>query len=468
MLSASRNSSRMVLNNSPLKHMINRRSIPRPGNRSGFFAFVGIYLAFLFVLFRGCEVQAQTSPDSNVQLVAALVDTIRAQDSIEATDVFLVPFQKEILAVAKKHSLPPALLAAFIQEESAFDQWATRTEPHYKTKKVVIAEARAHSRLHRGVPTVATEIDNRSMSYGLMQPMGQVAREQGYKARYLTALFAPFDNIEQGAIHLKAKLKRYPGDTLSAISAYNQGNNRRSGNDFTNARYVYRLMAANEIYKPIFERLLSSSKSNVKAKPHIRKSRSVSPDPDHLQHEVRSRSSSAYSNNESRTSVTRSVRERPDSTTVPIEISTPPLAVSGRASVRRTSPRGTSKLSDSSRLHTSRSSSSDTSSAVWRCLDSLIYSTDSAGGFVALGPDSLTVCRQDGSDSVYIDLRKAPRRKALVVQYVAQDSVIQSETTSMQSVMLPSEPPASSEPWYESPLLVLAGALLGLLLGITL
>ena len=79
---------------------------------------------------------------------------------------------------------------------------------------------------------------------GLMQPMGEVAREQGFDSTYLSALFEPFNSIDQGATLLKKLLTRYGHDTLAAISAYNQGSARRTHGTFENAQYVYRVSVA--------------------------------------------------------------------------------------------------------------------------------------------------------------------------------------------------------------------------------
>jgi hypothetical protein len=176
----------------------------------------------------------------------------QAGDSIEASSGILVPFQKEIKAVAREHGLPASLLAAFIQEESAWNPWATREEPGYLRNPIVIRAAKLWSKRHNGMPTALTELNDRSRSIGLMQPMGEVAREQGYDSTYLASLYLPRNSIEQGATLLKRQLRRYGGDTLSAISAYNQGNNRKRHGMFENARYVYRVSLAQRKYHELF------------------------------------------------------------------------------------------------------------------------------------------------------------------------------------------------------------------------
>lgn len=186
-------------------------------------------------------------PDS----VAYHVERMQHRDSLIASTAMLLPYRSEILTMADSFDVPPSLLAAVIQEESRFDPWAARTEPHYKRNRTVQAESLAWSRRHHGTPTAATELDDRSRSIGLMQVMGQVAREQGCQERYLSALHLPRNGIHHGAKRLRILLDRYRGDTLAAISAYNQGNNRKRKGLFVNARYVYRVTIAWELYRRI-------------------------------------------------------------------------------------------------------------------------------------------------------------------------------------------------------------------------
>lgn len=84
--------------------------------------------------------------------------------------------------------------------------------------------------------------------------MGETAREQGFMARYLAELYLPANSIQHGAKLLRTLLDRYHGDTLSAISAYNQGSARRKAGVFLNARYVYRVCLAWRAYQVMFKR----------------------------------------------------------------------------------------------------------------------------------------------------------------------------------------------------------------------
>jgi soluble lytic murein transglycosylase-like protein len=193
------------------------------------------------------------TPRSAPDVIASELDTLLRDDSLSASQPLLVPFAAEIRAIARAEQLPPALLAGIIQEESRFDMWATRMEPRYMNSRRVSQAAAIWSRAHSGTPTAFTELTDRSRSYGLMQIMGETAREEGYSARYLASLFHADSGLRAGAAHLKALILRYKSDTLSAISAYNQGSARRRNGVFANARYVYRVAVAWRMYEALFK-----------------------------------------------------------------------------------------------------------------------------------------------------------------------------------------------------------------------
>ena len=185
--------------------------------------------------------------------VDASTNLALAVDSAQATVQQLVPYAAEIDSAARTYKLPPSLLAGVIQEESRFVEWATREEPRYLHNRKLSKAAWRWSTAHNGVPNAFTELSDRARSYGLMQVMGETAREQGFTGRYLAELYLPRNSIECGALLLKRLLKRYHNDTLSAISAYNQGSARKHGGVFANARYVYRVTLAWRAYERVFK-----------------------------------------------------------------------------------------------------------------------------------------------------------------------------------------------------------------------
>jgi soluble lytic murein transglycosylase-like protein len=193
------------------------------------------------------------------EVVAQVADDIESADSLSAGEPMLLPFEGLIQEESKLHHVPATLIAAVIQEESRFDAWAERVEVGYTRNPRIKHEARRWAAAHGNTPSVATELADRSRSMGLMQVMGEVAREQQFDARYLSGLFEPANSINQGATLLRKLLDRYPKDTLAAISAYNQGfarkrhASRRRAAAFLNARYVYRVMIAWRTYEKLFE-----------------------------------------------------------------------------------------------------------------------------------------------------------------------------------------------------------------------
>lgn len=118
-------------------------------------------------------------------------------------------YGKIIQKVSVESGLTPDLIAAVIYEESRGDQWACRYEPGFFTKYL---EGKRNSQIpgywpKDTPPTISTEMRLRSCSFGLMQIMGQVAREYNFEDRYLTSLFDPVVNISLGAKILAHKMK---------------------------------------------------------------------------------------------------------------------------------------------------------------------------------------------------------------------------------------------------------------------
>lgn len=120
-----------------------------------------------------------------------------------------------IVQSAREHKLDPAVVYGVVMTESGGNPFAVRFEPYYR-----------YLYKPAGVrPTgcsVATEETMQKCSIGLMQVMGAVYRERGFRDRWLSELFAlPRLQIEYGCQHLAAKIKRYGLER--GISAYNAG-----------------------------------------------------------------------------------------------------------------------------------------------------------------------------------------------------------------------------------------------------
>lgn len=128
-----------------------------------------------------------------------------------------MPPSAELLALARaaatKHALDPALVCAVIEQESSWDTHAIRYEPAF----------RVHYVAPLGLPP--TEEVARSISWGLMQVMGQVAREHGFTGKFLSALCDPPAGLDVGCVVLAAKIKAASGEIPRALQLWNGGAN---------------------------------------------------------------------------------------------------------------------------------------------------------------------------------------------------------------------------------------------------
>ncbi len=71
----------------------------------------------------------------------------------------------------------------------------------------------------------ASEAYARGFSWGLMQVMGQVARESGFDALFLSALCDPEQGLAVGCKVLRKKIDAMAGDTTRGLLAWNGGSN---------------------------------------------------------------------------------------------------------------------------------------------------------------------------------------------------------------------------------------------------
>jgi soluble lytic murein transglycosylase-like protein len=115
-------------------------------------------------------------------------------------------------ATAKAHALPEDLVCAVCEHESNWQPWAFKPEPAFEKRYV------------DPIPRLALEENwGRSMSWGLMQIMGQTARELGFKYEYLSELCDPPVGIEYGCRKLERAMRLHPDDVRAALLVYNGG-----------------------------------------------------------------------------------------------------------------------------------------------------------------------------------------------------------------------------------------------------
>jgi soluble lytic murein transglycosylase-like protein len=134
------------------------------------------------------------------------------------------------IETARKHSLDPALVCAVIEQESAWNPWAMRYEPAF---------AKYIASLFTNNKVSASEAYARGFSWGLMQVMGQVARENGFSDRFLSGLCDPSVGIEFGCRVLRKKIDLAKGDTLEGLLAWNGRGNPNYGQEVLARRGKY-------------------------------------------------------------------------------------------------------------------------------------------------------------------------------------------------------------------------------------
>lgn len=132
---------------------------------------------------------------------------------------------------SKSYNLDSRLVGAIICTESAGNECTTRYESGWKYFYQQDEYAKT-----LGI-TVNTEMVHQATSWGLMQIMGSVAREQGF-ADHLNKLTNPNTNLIYGCSFLVKLYKKY-GLLPDVIASYNAGSPRKdeSGN-YVNHQYV--------------------------------------------------------------------------------------------------------------------------------------------------------------------------------------------------------------------------------------
>lgn len=115
---------------------------------------------------------------------------------------------------AKRHNLSPALVCAVIEQESSWDPWVTRYEWQFFDRYMV--------RLLGAAAPTDTQARGLATSWGLMQVMGQTAREHGYHEP-LAKLCDAATGLEWGCRILNRKLAMHPMNPEKGLLAWNGG-----------------------------------------------------------------------------------------------------------------------------------------------------------------------------------------------------------------------------------------------------
>jgi hypothetical protein len=133
-----------------------------------------------------------------------------------------MPAKDDLIAIARKiatqHHLDAEVVCGMCERESTWDPWSIRYEDGFYTR--YIEKMIASHQL-----TDPTEEHARAFSWGLMQVMGEVAREMGYTGP-LAQLCEPATGIEVGCRALAHKIATNQGAIADALQAYNGGANK--------------------------------------------------------------------------------------------------------------------------------------------------------------------------------------------------------------------------------------------------
>jgi soluble lytic murein transglycosylase-like protein len=128
--------------------------------------------------------------------------------------------------IALAHQLPGDLVCAIIEQESSWNPNATRFEPAFQRRYI------------DKLGLDPQETKDRSTSWGLMQLMGEVARELGFKGEISTLLEPPV-GIEWGCRHFANKLHEAKGDVHEALQRWNGGGNPNYAQEVENRIHKY-------------------------------------------------------------------------------------------------------------------------------------------------------------------------------------------------------------------------------------
>lgn len=125
-----------------------------------------------------------------------------------------------------KFNLNPEVIAAIIYVESGGDAAAFRYEPKFYDKYIKNKKWEELAGYKPKHCNQRTEGHARAISWGLMQVLGQTARELDYRAEFLTELCTePEDSVYCGCAYFDKCLKKESDNEYKALLRYNGGGN---------------------------------------------------------------------------------------------------------------------------------------------------------------------------------------------------------------------------------------------------
>lgn len=115
---------------------------------------------------------------------------------------------------AGKYGLNTAMVCAVIEQESSWNTFAIRFEPLFEERYI-----------HPVVPSMPTTTElSLAMSFGLMQVLGETAKELGFSGRFFSELCDPDTGIDFGCRKLQRCFDVHGADEAGLL-AYNGGGN---------------------------------------------------------------------------------------------------------------------------------------------------------------------------------------------------------------------------------------------------
>lgn len=131
-----------------------------------------------------------------------------------APDLSTISARLDLVAkFSNRYGLTAPLVCAVCEQESSWNVWASRYEPEFERRYLAAWGSNP------------TEQKHRATSWGLMQVMGQTARELGYN-HLLPALCDPENGLDLGCKKLRQCLDAVGGDFTAALLRYNGGSNQ--------------------------------------------------------------------------------------------------------------------------------------------------------------------------------------------------------------------------------------------------
>lgn len=131
------------------------------------------------------------------------------------------PFRSLIEEIANELAIQAPLICAMIRVESGGNPNAARYEPAFYTRYI----SPMRGKVAKPGCSEETERRLRATSHGLLQIMGQVARERGFDGQFLTELYHPRIGIWWGARQIEYLRRRHVErhGWVGVVRAYNTG-----------------------------------------------------------------------------------------------------------------------------------------------------------------------------------------------------------------------------------------------------